>query len=276
MEGLKSRAVALIVCIVLILVGWFGGSAIQAMSGGALITAKASGLKADTVVMQVGDADVTAGEYLYWLASVCDGFSQYYGLSDWSMAMTADLTVGDYAMAQADDYATQYAAVELLAKEQGIALTEEQEAVMDGMHEYYVEYYGSEEVYRYMLAYAGLNEELLKKDSAIPYLYANLCQKLLAEGGELEPTEENLAAFAERNSYTDLGEEELLSYYEDTSYGAVYDYVNDYISGLEITKTESYEAIDVASFYPALLELRSALEVPETDASSAEGSTVES
>lgn len=229
MEGLKSRAVALIVCIVLILVGWFGGSAIQAMSGGALITAKASGLKADTVVMQVGDADVTAGEYLYWLASVCDGFSQYYGLSDWSMAMTADLTVGDYAMAQADDYATQYAAV-----------------------------------------------ELLKKDSAIPYLYANLCQKLLAEGGELEPTEENLAAFAERNSYTDLGEEELLSYYEDTSYGAVYDYVNDYISGLEITKTESYEAIDVASFYPALLELRSALEVPETDASSAEGSTAES
>ena len=157
-----------------------------------------------------------------------------------------------------------------------IALTEEQEAVMDGMHEYYVEYYGSEEVYRYMLAYAGLNEELLKKDSAIPYLYANLCQKLLAEGGELEPTEENLAAFAERNSYTDLGEEELLSYYEDTSYGEVYDYVNDYISGLEITKTESYEAIDVASFYPALLELRSALEVPETDASSAEGSTAES
>ncbi len=31
------------------------------MNGGALITAKASGLKADTVVMQVGDADVTAG-----------------------------------------------------------------------------------------------------------------------------------------------------------------------------------------------------------------------
>lgn len=49
MEGLKSRAVALIVCLVLILVGWFGGSAIQAMNGGALITAKASGLKADTV-----------------------------------------------------------------------------------------------------------------------------------------------------------------------------------------------------------------------------------
>ena len=89
MEGLKSRAVALIVCLVLILVGWFGGSAIQAMNGGALITAKASGLKADTVVMQVGDADVTAGEYLYWLASVCDGFYQYYGISDWSMSMTA-------------------------------------------------------------------------------------------------------------------------------------------------------------------------------------------
>ena len=71
MEGLKSRAVALIVCLVLILVGWFGGSAIQAMNGGALITAKASGLKADTVVMQVGDADVTAGEYcIGWLPCV--------------------------------------------------------------------------------------------------------------------------------------------------------------------------------------------------------------
>ena len=76
MEGLKSRAVALIVCIALILVGWFGGTAIQNMSGN-LITAQASGLKANTVVMQVGDQEITAGEYLYWLTSACDVFYQY-------------------------------------------------------------------------------------------------------------------------------------------------------------------------------------------------------
>ena len=71
MEGLKSRAVALIVCIALILAGWFGGNAIQNM-GGRLITTQAAGVKANTVVLQVGERDVTADEYLYWLAASCD------------------------------------------------------------------------------------------------------------------------------------------------------------------------------------------------------------
>ena len=65
----------------------------------------------------------------------------------------------------------------------------------------------------------------------------------------------------------------LLLYYTDTGYGAVYDYVNDYIEGMEVVKTEAYDAIDVAEFYPALLAERQALPVPSLDTDS--GSSAE-
>ena len=269
MEGLKSRAVALIVCIALILVGWFGGNAMQNM-GGKLVTTQAAGMKANTVVMQVGSQDVTAGEYLYWLASSCDMIYQYYGITDWTMAMTNDLTVGDFAKEQADYYASQYAAIELLAAEKGVSLNEDQQAQLDNIATYYTQYYGDEETSHYLLDYAGLNEKMLQTNSAVPFLYSNLCDQLLGDGGELEPTEENLRAYAERNAYTDLSDGELLMYYQDTEYGVVYDYVNDYIDGLEIVKTGAYDSVDVAVFYPALQAAREALPVPETDTGSAE------
>ena len=86
-----------------------------------------------------------------------------------------------------------------------------------------------------------------------------------AEGGALEPTEENLQAYAQTHGYTGLSNEELLRYYEDVSYGAPYDYVNDYIDGMEVVKTENYDKIDVATFYPALLTERGNLPLPNMD-----------
>lgn len=261
MEGLKSRAVALVVCIALILVGWFGGSAIQNM-GGQLITTQASGLKANTVVMKIDDQSVTAGEYLYWLTSACDTVYQYYGITDLSMSFTADLTVGDYVREQADYYVSQYAAIRQLAAEKGITLTEGQQSQLDDMNETYASYYGGDDIYRYMLAYAGLNEKLLREISEVPYLYNNLCEQMLGEGGELEPTDENLKEYAERNSYTELSDEDLLARYKDTGYGAMYDYVDDYINAMNVEKTEQYDQIDVAAFYTALTQARAELPRP--------------
>ena len=128
MEGLKSRAVALVVCAALILVGWFGGSAIQNAQDD-LITLRAAGLKADTVVMTIGEQEITAAEYLYWLTNACDTVYQYYGITDWSMALSEDLTVGDYAKEQADYYVSQYAAIRQMAEEKDVTLTEEQQAL---------------------------------------------------------------------------------------------------------------------------------------------------
>ena len=268
MEGLKSRAVALVVCIALIFVGWFGGNAIQNM-GDELITAQAAGVKSNAVVMKAGDQEITAAQYLYWLTSTCDEL-YYYGASDMSIAVAEGMTAGDYAKKQADNYAAQYAAVKLLAEEQGITLTESQKAQLNETAEYFKQYYGSEEIYNYMLLYCGLNEDLLALNSEVPFLYANLCDKLLGEGGALEPTEENLQAFAERHQYTDLNDETLLVYYQDTEYGAAYDYVSDTINNLEMEKTETYDAIDVAAFYSALQTAREALPKPDVSSGSAE------
>lgn len=262
MEGLKSRAVALIVCIALILVGWFGGNAIQNM-GGNLVTTEASGLKSDAVVMQVGTVDVTADEYLYWLTSVCDSMYQYYGITDWTMMMTENMTVGQAAKEEAGYYASQYAAIRQLAQEHGVEITEEQQTALDGVYDYWCNVYGGKEVCDYMLAHSGLNQEMLVENNVPPFLYANLCGQLLAKGGELEPTEANLKAYAERTKQTNLAHEELLKAYMDPGYGATYDYIDHYMSGLEIKKSELYDKIDVAVYYPAVMEARAKLAVPD-------------
>ena len=264
MEGLKSRAVALIVCIALILVGWFGGNAIQNM-GGKLVTTTASGLKADTVVMQVGTEKVTADEYLYWLTSVCDSMYQYYGITDWNMMMTEDMTVGEYAKEEAAYYAAQYAAILQLAQERGIELTQEQNELLDGVYDYWCNIYGGKDVCDYMLAYSGLNQAMLVDNNIPPFLYANLCDQLLGEGGELEPTEEHLKAYAERTKQTNLSSEELMKVYMDPGYGAPYDYVDAYVGELETVKSEAYDKIDVAVYYPAVMSERAKLVAPAPD-----------
>lgn len=263
MEGLKSRAVALIVCIALILVGWFGGSALQ-NSTGSLITCQAAGMKNGTTVMTVGTQEVAAGEYLYWLATTCDSFYQYYGITDWDQALTGDLTVGDYAKEQADYYVSQYAAIRQMASELDVSMTEEQLAELDTMDDYYIDSYGSEEMYEYMLAYAGLNRDTLRYNTEHSYLFAAIYENLLGEGGALEPTAENLAAWAERNGYASLGEEEQLAYYQDANYGygVIFEYVDNYIGDMAVETTAAYDALDVGAFYAALQEKRVALPVP--------------
>jgi hypothetical protein len=264
MEGLRNRAVSLIVCAALVVVGWFGGNAVESSMSGGFLTAQAANVRAKATVMQIGGQDVAASNYLYWLTYACDLYYQYYGITDWTLEATTDLTVGDLAKEQADFYITQYVAIELLADEMGVTLTDEQQEIVSSLAETNAELYG-EDLYQYELTYAGLNDALMERYSSVPYLYRNLCEVLLAEGGALEPTEENLQAFAENNGYTDLDDETLLSYYEDTSYGAPYDYVQDYIDALEVTKTSLYDSIDVSTYYPALLELRDALAVPDVE-----------
>ncbi len=268
-EGLKSRAVALVVCIALILAGWFGGSALQSM-GGDTLTARASGLGANTVVLQANETKVTAAQYLYWLTYTCDTFAQYYGVTDWSMPIAEDTTVGDFVREQAEYYVYQYVAVEQLAEQHGVTLTAEQQAEVDAVGDSYAAYYGSEELFRYMLAYAGLDLDTLKKISAEPMLYSNLCDMLLGEGGALEPTEENLQAYAARIQMPEEDRAELMTYYCDPNYGAVYDYVNEYMGEMNIKKAAAYDRIDVGAFYTNLTAERQALPLPEVMEDSAE------
>lgn len=262
MEGLKSRAAALIVCAAVALAGWFGGMSLLQNQTESL-TLQAGGMKPNTVVMTVAGSDITAEAYLYWVTACCDEFYQYYGISDFTMALTADMTAADYVKQQADYYALQYVAIEQLAGEYGISLSEEQKAELEAMEEYYMAYYGGEEIYNYMMLYSGLTEELLSEINEIPYLYALMCEQFMSEGGMLEPSAENLQTYAQKHHYTELSEEELLAQYVHTESGAMYDFVNEYIDRMDVTKHAKYDAIDVAQFYPALLEVRMALPVPE-------------
>ena len=262
MEGLKSRAVPLIVCIALVLVGWFGGNALQ-NGDQKLITTQVTGLKANTAVMEIDGEEITAGEYLYWLATVCDSLYVDYGIQDWSM-MLGDVSINDYVKSEAEYYATRNVIVDKLAREQGITVNEEQQKLLDDMDSHWIAYYGGEDMYEYMLTCSGMTREMLIENNTVPFLFSNLADSLLAEGGELEPNEERLQAFAERNQL-DISDEELLKLYVDPSYGAVNEYINNYVNQCETVKKPAYDTIDVAVFYPALNAAREAVAIPEAE-----------
>ena len=251
MEGFKNRAVALIVCAALALVGWFGGMTLQKQNN-ALVTLKASGLRGNAVVMEVAEQKITAENYLYWLTTTCDALHQQLGIQDWSMQITEDLTVGQYAKKEADYYVLQYAAITALAKENQITLTAEEEELVSGTVDSYLAYVGDEQLGRFVMKQGGLSDAQLTENARTSYLYKRLCESLLREGGELEPTEANLAAFKERHKDQSLEEDEFLAYYKSTEYGAVYDYVNDYIDQMEPEYTKNYDKIQVETYYPAV------------------------
>lgn len=84
-----------------------------------------SGLAADEVVITVGDTQVTAAEYLYWLNRVIDSYlSQFGGMMStlpWDTEMAEGLTFGQYVLDVAADMAVFHSMLRQLAQAEGLS-----------------------------------------------------------------------------------------------------------------------------------------------------------
>ena len=161
-----------------------------------------TGIRPDAKIMTVNGVDVCAEEYFYWLASVCEYLYSYTdGTVDFNAALTEDMTFGQYAKSDAAQTVTLYAVVRQLAAQKGVTLSAEDEAALDAQRAQYVEYYGSEETYLRQLQIVGVSEEMLRSIESVPYLYGHLAELYCTEGGELYPSEEDLASFGREGGY---------------------------------------------------------------------------
>ena len=160
-----------------------------------------AGLAADTVVAAVDGREVTAGQYLYWLAAVCGDIQDYYrsagGEPDWS-APLEDGTLGGYAKDQALRSAALYATVEGWAEKYGCALTAEDRTAMDAEWAEKTAAAGGEEAY---LTRQGLDRSAAETLSEDHYLYLRLCALAEEPNSPLWAGEEELAEFFRQQGY---------------------------------------------------------------------------
>lgn len=164
----------------------------------------AAGLETDTVVATVDGREVAAGQYLYWLAVVCDEIQAYYQSAGIALNWSATLengTLGDYAKSQALRSAALYATVEAWAERYGCALTEEDRASMETDWAEKSAAAGGEEAYLARLAEQGLDRAAAEKLAEDHYLYLHLCALAADEDSGLWAGEAELASFFRQQGY---------------------------------------------------------------------------
>ena len=104
-----------------------------------------TGIHPDAVLMRINGEDISAEEYLYWLAYDCEYLTSYVPNLDFSAEVSNGMTYGSYAKADAVETVKLYALLRQWAKQYNVSLTEEDEARLQQQRQQYVTYYGGEE-----------------------------------------------------------------------------------------------------------------------------------
>ena len=153
---------------------------------------QASGLKGTETVMTVDGEPVSAEEYLYMVSYSAQTMS-YYGITDLSMELGEGYTAADYVANQAESQAVQQAVIRKWAKDVGVTLTEEDQAVLQAQKDAY----GDD--FQTLLKINGISEAQYEQLIGTSLLYDRLYSAYCAEGGNLRPSDSDLTAMAENH-----------------------------------------------------------------------------
>lgn len=160
-----------------------------------------AGIHPDAVLMRINGEDISAEEYLYWLAYDCEYLTSYVPNLDFSAEVSNGMTYGSYAKADAVETVKLYALLRQWAKQYNVSLTEEDEARLQQQRQQYVTYYGGEEGYQQQLQLLGISEDTFDSINRMYLLYARIHDLYTADGSAMHPTQEAIDAFAQEKGY---------------------------------------------------------------------------
>ena len=159
---------------------------------GADVLSQVSGLDADAVMLTVDGREVTNQMYLYWLTYTMESLSSSMpswvddaGLLKWDEAASGDMTVEELVRQETLNTAKMYMVVENWAEKYGIALTEDETAIIDQDLDSYAQQLGGQEMYEAYLWDQGLTADLNRRLSHTFYLYSKLHDATLEPGSPL-------------------------------------------------------------------------------------------
>lgn len=165
-----------------------------------------SGLAADEVVITVGDVEVTAAEYLYWLNRIINSYlSQYSDMASapsWDTEIISGFTIGQSLLNQASDMAVFHGMLRHLALAEG--LSPDPSIASDTNEEYanlVIQANGDESQVVHTYWANMLTLELLTKLYENNDLFEQLRELYYGENSENYPTDAEVNAYLDENGY---------------------------------------------------------------------------
>lgn len=172
-----------------------------------------TGIPHDKIVMTVGNTELPAELYFYWVCYVCSSLeynilSEYsnYGMYgscinretmsiDWTSSY-ANMPLMEYALAQAEDTIKYYMSIEELAAEKNAGLTTANQVDMENAFRQAVEEMGGGDAFINYLNMLGISRASFDRISAASYLYMNLLDLVFQEGSDLYLADEDYNNYA--------------------------------------------------------------------------------
>ena len=172
-----------------------------------------TGIPHDQVVMTVGETQITAELYFYWVCYVCSSLeynilSEYsnYGMYgscidretmtvDWTSTY-ANMPLMEYALAQAEDTIKYYISIEEFAAEKNAGLTTANQVDIENNFRNAVEEMGGGNEFINYLKMLGISRKNFDRISASSYLYMNLLDLVFQEGSDLYLEDEDYNTYA--------------------------------------------------------------------------------
>ncbi len=149
----------------------------------------ATGLKDDDAAATVNGTEIPNEQFLYWLATDCynvySNYTQYYG----TVPDFTDSELASYLLDDVKTAVTYYTVMREMCTENGITVTDEQEAELQQQIDDY-ETENGEGSYQKLLQSYGLSEDSFHYVYTNGFLYTNLADKLMGE-----PTEADLEQY---------------------------------------------------------------------------------
>lgn len=165
-----------------------------------------AGLTGDTVVATVGDAKITADNFLYWLAASIDQSAQYYammgmGISDlpWDTETSDGTTMAQSVMNSALQTAALYALVPVLAQQEGLSVSAESTQTLQQSMDSFAQQAGSPEMLNHMLWASALTQDLYTRMYQASDLNTQLMNRYYGEGAPDAPSDEDILTYVSDN-----------------------------------------------------------------------------
>ena len=167
------------------------------------------GYKGSTVLFTVNGQDVTAEQYLFWLAQQADTTYSYASMmqsddsetSFWDTKVdeNSDKTIADQVKAAAQNYAAMYSVVEAKGKEEGYSYTSEDKASYQEDLATAKEQLGGEDAYAKYLKSMCISNKGFEHLSSVSFIHSHMVDGMFQDGKENAPTAEDLTQYAEDN-----------------------------------------------------------------------------
>ena len=172
-----------------------------------------TGIPYDKIVMTVGNVEVPAELYFYWVCYVCSSLeynilSEYsnYGMYgscidretmtvDWTSTY-ANMPLMEYVLAQAEETIKYYMSIEEMAAEKNAGLTTANKLDMENNFRQAVEEMGGGNAFVNYLNMLGISRASFDRISATSYLYMNLLDLVFQEGSDLYLADEDYNTYA--------------------------------------------------------------------------------